>query len=105
MMYSPEPMEGSPQRPDFRVLEERVGELERIADSLGAVPDEELAGVLDEAVRLLGEINTRLETGIQASEEGSRELGALLEGVNFGLFDEALESLERQERSEDPDAT
>jgi len=109
MMYSPGPMErGGEHRetPDLGVIEEKVGELERIADSLGGVPDEELAGVLDEAVRLLGEINARLEAGNGAAEAGSREVGALLEGLDFGPFDEALEGLERGERAaEDPDAT
>ncbi len=97
-------MEDRKESPDLGLLEEKVGELERIADALGDVPDEELSGVLDEAVRLLGEINARLEAGIGAAEEESREVGALLEGLDFGLFDEALESLERQEQT-DPDAT
>lgn len=104
-MYSPGPMEDRRQTPDLALLEEKVGELERLADTLGDVPDEKLSGVLDEAVRLLGEINARLEAGIGAAEDGSREVGALLEGMDFGLFDEALESLERQERADDPDAT
>ncbi|HSL01082.1 MAG TPA: hypothetical protein VK869_12150 [Rubrobacteraceae bacterium] len=98
-------MEDRRQTPDLALLEEKVGELERLADTLGDVPDEKLSGVLDEAVRLLGEINARLEAGIGAAEDGSREVGALLEGMDFGLFDEALESLERQERADDPDAT
>ncbi|MDF2703984.1 MAG: hypothetical protein K0S10_2930, partial [Rubrobacteraceae bacterium] len=34
-MYSPEPME---ERPEIQGLEERVGELERLADSLDGVP-------------------------------------------------------------------
>ena len=105
MVYSPGPMEDRRQTPDLALLEEKVGELERLADTLGDVPDEKLSGVLDEAVRLLGEINARLEAGIGAAEDGSREVGALLEGMDFGLFDEALESLERQERADDPDAT
>lgn len=105
MMYSPGPMEDRGETPEIGTLEEKVGELERIADALGGVPDEDLAGTLDEAVRLLGEINTRLEAGIGAAEEGSRETGALLEGIDFGPFDEALETLERQERAADPDIT
>lgn len=98
-------MEDRREKPEVGTLEEKVGELERIADSLGSVPDEELAGTLDEAVRLLGEINTRLEAGIGAAEEGSREAGALLEGIDFGLFDETLETLERQELADDPDVS
>jgi hypothetical protein len=105
LMYSPGPMEDRGERTEIGTLEEKVGELERIADSLGGVPDEELAGTLQEAVRLLGKINARLETGIGAVEEGSREASALLDGIDFGPFDEALETLERQERADDPDAT
>lgn len=104
MVYSPGPMEDRRDSPDLAVLEEKVGELERLAGALGDVPDEELAGALDEAVRLLEEINARLEAGIGAAEEGSRKVGALLEGLDFGPFDEALESLELQERADDPDA-
>lgn len=103
MVYSPGPMEDGKGTPDLAVLEEKVVELERLADTLGDVPDEQLAGVLDEAVRLLGEINARLEAGIGAAEKGSREVGTLLEGLDFGPFDEALESLERAD--DDPDAT
>ena len=105
MMYSPGPMEDRGERPEIENLEEKVGELERIADSLGGVPDEDLAGTLDEAVKLLGEINARLEAGIGAAEEGSREAGALLEGIDFGPFDDALETLERQEQAGGPDVS
>ena len=98
-------MEDRSETTEIGTLEEKVGELERVADSLGGVPDEELAGMLDDAVRLLGEINARLEAGIGAVEEGSSEAGALLDGIDFGPFDEALETLERQERAaDDPDA-
>ena len=55
MMYSPGPMEDRGETPDLEVLEEKVGELERLTDALGSVPDEELVEVLNEAVDLLRE--------------------------------------------------
>ncbi len=94
-MYSPEPME---ERPEIQDLEERVGELERLADSLDGVPDEELVGALDLAVELLREINTGIETELDAADRESREIGEIVEGMDLGPFDEALEELERQER-------
>lgn len=94
-MYSPEPME---ERPEIQGLEEKVGELERLADALDGVPDEELVGTLDRAVELLGEINTDIETELDAADRESREIGELVEGIGLGPFDEALEELERQER-------
>ena len=75
----------------------KVDELERLASSLGDVPDEELAETLAEAVRVLGEINTRLEARVEAAGEETREVDSLLSGVDFGPFDEALEELERRE--------
>lgn len=104
MVYSPHPVETERDRtPDLAALEEKVGELERLADTLSGAPEGELAAVLEEAVRLLGEVNDRLEAGIRDAEEGAREVGSLLEGLDFGPFDEALESLERQERADEPD--
>ena len=94
-MYSPEPME---ERPEIQGLEERVGELERLADSLDGVPDEELVVALDRAVELLREINTGIETELDAADRESREIGEIVEGMDLGPFDEALEDLERQER-------
>ena len=94
-MYSPEPME---ERPEIQGLEERVGELERLADSLDGVPDEELVGALDRAVELLREINTGIETELDAADRVTREIGEIVEGMGLGPFDEALEELERQER-------
>ena len=79
-------------------LEEKVGELERLADSLGSVPDEELVGALDRAVELLREINTRIEAELDAAEGESREVGETVEGLDLGPFDEAIEEIERQER-------
>ncbi len=94
-MYSPEPMEDRKELPE---LEEKVGELERIADTLGGVPDEELVGTLNRAVELLREINARIEANLDAGAEESHELGAIIDGLDTGPFDEALEEFERQER-------
>jgi hypothetical protein len=99
MVYSPEPMEDRNDAPDRRELDEKVGELERLADSLGGVPDEELVGTLNAAVDLLGEINARIEARLDAAGTESQEIGGLLEGADFGPFDEALEDAERRERT------
>ncbi len=98
-MYSPEPMEDRGETPDLEVLEEKLGELERLTDSLASVPDEELVASLNEAVELLGEINARIEARIAAASDESQEIGALLDGMDLGPFDEALGELERRERS------
>ncbi len=94
MMYSPGPMDGG-QRVDTDHLEERLAELERLVEDLEGVSDSEVVGVLDRAVALLGEVNARLEAGILEAEGEARELGDLLEEVDFGPFDAALEDLER----------
>jgi hypothetical protein len=99
MMYSPNPMEDRGETPDLEVLEGKLGELERLTDSLGSVPDEELVEKLNEAVRLLGEINARIEAGIAAAGDESSDIGALLDDLDLGPFDEALDELERRERS------
>ena len=78
-------------------LKGQVDELERLAGSLGDVPDEDLADALADAVRVLGEINARIEARVEAAGEESREADSLLSGVDFGPFDEALEDLERRE--------
>ncbi len=98
-MYSLGPMEDRGETPDLGVLEEKLGELERLTDALGSVPDEELVGLLGEAVELLGEINASIEAGIAAAGEETRGIGALLDGLNLGPFDEALGELERRERA------
>ena len=95
MMYSPDPMEDRREASD---LEKKVGELERIADALGGVPDEELVGTLNRAVELLREINTRIEAELDATEGESREVGEIVEGLDLGPFDEAIAEIERQER-------
>lgn len=99
MVYSARPMEDRAKAPEMRELEERVDELERLADALGDAPDDELVGTLDEAVRLLDEINGRIETRAAAVADEAGEAESLLAGVDFGPFDEALEDLERRERA------
>jgi hypothetical protein len=83
---------------EMEELKVQVDELERLAGSLGDVPDEDLADALADAVRVLGEINARIEARVEAAGEESREADSLLSGVAFGPFDEALEDLERRER-------
>ena len=94
-MYSPKPME---DRRETQDLEEKLGELEGLADSLGDVPDEELVGALDRVVELLREINARIEMELAAAGEESREIGALIERLDLTPFDEALGEIERRER-------
>lgn len=80
--------------PDVDRLEKQVEELERLTDSLGEAPDEEVVAVLARAVELLREINTGIEIGLSASHQGTQDVSALLERVNLGPFDEALEEIE-----------
>lgn len=99
MLYSPGLVEGGTRTGGDRVkverLEERLARLEGLAEGLDGVPDEEVVGVLERAVALLSEVNVALEEGLRASEGEARELGDLLERVDFGPFDEALERAER----------
>jgi hypothetical protein len=85
--------------PDLQELDDKVVELERLADCLGGVPDEELVGSLNAAVELLGEINAGIEAWLDAAGAESQEISGILEGVDFGPFDEALKDVERQERT------
>ena len=94
MMYSPGSMNGG-QGADVGRLEERVAELEKLVEELEGVPDSEVVGILDRAVALLAEINARLEAGLISAEGEARELGDLLERVDFASFDATLEDLER----------
>ena len=100
MVYSPEPMKDrGKQQDDLGSLEDKVDELERLTDSLDDVPEEELVGVLGEAVELLAEINARIEARLDTAGDESREIGALLGQVDFGPFDEAMEEHEHTERT------
>lgn len=100
MVYSPGPMEDTGREQDkVEGLEEKVGELEKVTDSLDAVPDEELVGTLNEAVELLAEINAGIEARLDTAGDESLEIDALLGRVDFGPFDESLEDHERRERS------
>jgi hypothetical protein len=87
------------QRDDLGGLEAKVDELEKLTDSLDDVPEEELVGALGEAVELLAEINSRIEARLESAGNESREIGALLEQVDFGPFDEAMEDHEHRERT------
>jgi hypothetical protein len=84
--------------PDIEGLEKKVGELERLADTLDGVPDEQLVAVLGRAVELLKEINTGIETELVDADRESREIGEIIDGLDLGPFDEALDELERRER-------
>ena len=100
MVYSPGPMEDrGNQQDDLGGLEAKVDELEKLTDSLDDVPEEELVGALGEAVELLAEINSRIEARLESAGNESREIGALLEQVDFGPFDEAMEDHEHRERT------
>ena len=100
IVYSPFLMEDrGREQEDPGGLEGKVGELEKLTDSLDDVPDEDLVGTLNEAVELLAEINTSIERRLEAAREESREVGDLLGQVDFGPFDEALEDHETRERT------
>lgn len=88
------------EEPDIERIEERVGELERLAESLDEMPDEGLVEALERAVELLGEINAGIEAGIGAAGEEERALEELLGGMSFGPFDEALRELEERGEEE-----
>jgi phosphoglycerate-specific signal transduction histidine kinase len=94
MVYSLEPV--SVERgPEVRFLEKQLTELEKLAETLENAPDAEVVGVLDRAVALLAEINTSIEASLLEAEDEARKVGELLEGIDFGPFDAALEDLER----------
>jgi hypothetical protein len=80
---------------DLRRLEERLSELEKLAEELEGVPDSGVVDILDRAVALLAEVNARVEANLSEVEGEARELGDLLEEIDFGPFDAALERLER----------
>ncbi len=93
-MYSSGPMDGGRGAETGRI-EEQIAELERLAEKLESVPDPEVVSLLNRAVTLLAEINAAIEAGLLSAEGEARELGELLERVDFGPFDGALEDLER----------
>jgi hypothetical protein len=93
MMYSPNLMDGG-RRADVGRLEERLAELEKLIEELEGVPDPEVVGVLHRAVALLEEVNAGIEAGLLSAEGEAREIGDLLERVDFGPFDAALEDFE-----------
>ena len=95
MMYSPGPMDGG-RGTEIKLLEERLAELESLAEDLEGVSDAEVVGTLERAVALLVEVNARVEAGLAGAEGEAREIGELLEKVDFGPFDAALEDLERR---------
>lgn len=93
-MYSPDSMDGG-RGSDIGRLEERLAELEKLAEELESVPDSGVVDVLDRVVALLAEVNAGIEAGLLEAEGEARELSDLLEKVDFGPFDAALEDLER----------
>jgi hypothetical protein len=80
---------------DVRRLEERLSELEKLAEELEGVPDAGVVDILDRAVALLAEVNTQVEADLASTEGEVRKLGELLEEIDFGPFDAVLENLER----------
>jgi hypothetical protein len=80
---------------DVRRLEEQLSKLEKLAEELESVPDSGVVEILDQAVALLAEVNARVEAGLASTEGEVRELGDLLEEIDFGPFDTVLENLER----------
>lgn len=103
-MYSTEPMENPEKKADLGELEARVAELESLADDLGTVPDDRLVEALGRAVELLGEVNAGVELAMESLDRESREVGELLERVDFGAFDAALVELDRERPSGEPGA-
>jgi hypothetical protein len=49
-------------------------------------------------VELLREINAGIETELDDADRESREIGEIIDGLDLGPFDEALDELERRER-------
>jgi hypothetical protein len=87
-------MDGGGRGADVGRLEEQLAEMEKLVEELEGVPDPEVVGLLDQAVALLEEVNAGIEASLLSAEGEARELGDLLERVDFGPFDAALENLE-----------
>jgi hypothetical protein len=79
---------------DVGRLQERLAEMEKLVEEMEGVPDPEVVGLLDRAVALLEEVNAGIEASLLSAEGEAQELGDLLERVDFGPFDAALENLE-----------
>ncbi|WP_273841949.1 hypothetical protein [Rubrobacter calidifluminis] len=77
-------------------LEDKISRLERLADRLEEASAEEVSGVLDRALGLLQEVGAEIEERLGELEEGEREVGSVLEGIDLGSIDEALRELERR---------
>lgn len=82
--------------PALQRVEEKVAELEKLSEELGRVPDAELSALLERAVGLVDEINAGIESRITDAGAESGEVEGLLDRVDFGAFDAALGSLERE---------
>ena len=99
MVYSPADMEDKGTKSTHNPvekLEERVAELESLSEELGRAPESELSGMLERAVTLVDEINTGIESRLSAAQQESGEVEGLLDRVDFGPFDAAMESLENE---------
>lgn len=81
-------------------LERQVAELEGLSQRLSQAQDEELPGLLERAVELVDEINAGIEDRLAAASAESGEAEGLLDRVDFGPFDAALGSLERESPAE-----
>lgn len=92
-------MENRGEKPNIEGLEDRVEELEGLADDLANAPDEELVDVLNRAVNILGEVNADIEAGMRSADEGVSGIESALDGASFGDFDAALGDLEEREQS------
>lgn len=85
-------MEPHPNTPNMNAeeFEARVEELERLAGSLAAAPDEELVGMLGRAVELVSGINAGVEAALRSAGEEARDLEEAVGRVNFDAFDVGL---------------
>lgn len=87
------------ETPGLEGIEERIGELERIADTLDSVPEDEVVEVLDRAVSLLGEINAGMEAALRSAGEEERRIEDILDRVDLGPFDRMMVELEGREEN------
>lgn len=94
MVYSPPPMDGGESNKVYEDLEERLARLERLAEELEGAPDAGVVEALGRAVALLDEVNAGIRAGLDEAEGEAQELGDLLDRMDFGPFDTALQDLE-----------